>query len=196
MASKKKNVYVKGQYGVSEFIYVDLLPEVKRMRQFNGQVIVILLLFVVLSFVLVFLPYNNLISEFEEKNGINQDLKHELQLTQEEFAGYEIDVSTINFAQDIDGLYEYALDYPGFLGDITLVTKQYNADLIDFSFSLAESGIAVTVSMATFYQFEELNSQLHNIPWVTSSEYTSPQRIGNEVVYHSTFTLGVDFNVE
>ncbi len=196
MAKKKKNVYIKGQFGVSDFIYVDLLPEVKRMRQFNGQVIVVLLLFVVLAFVFIFLPYNNLVMDFEESNGLNRDLKHEYALTQEEYAGYEIDTSTIGFAQDIEDLKEFMLDYPGVLGDITLVIMQYNADLVDFSFYLADERIAVTVSMATFYQFEEMNSQLRRVSWVTSSSYTAPQRVGNEIVYNSTFTLGVDFFVE
>jgi len=196
MAKRNKDVYIKGQYGVSEFIYVDLLPEVKRIRQFNGQVIVVLLLFVVLSFVFIFLPYNSLVMDFEESNGLNQDLKHEYTLTQEEFQGYEIDTSTIAFSNDIEDLKQYMIDYPGLLGDITLVIMQYNADFVDFSFFLAEEKIAVTISMATFYQFEELNSQLRRIPWITSSTYTAPQRIGNEIIYHSTFTLGVDFNVE
>jgi len=196
MATKKKNVYVKGQYGVSDFIYVDLLPEVKRIRQFNGQVIVVLLMFVILSFVFIFLPYNSLVMEFEETNGLNEDLKHELALTQEEYIGYEIDTTTVAFSNDISDLEGFSVDYPGVLGDITLMIMQYGASLVDFSYNLESEEIVVTVSMATFYQFEELNSQLHNISWVTNSTYTSPQRIGNEIVYHSTFTLGVDFNVE
>ena len=40
MASK--HIYAKSISGVSDFVYVDLLPDVKRSRQFNVNVIAIL----------------------------------------------------------------------------------------------------------------------------------------------------------
>lgn len=196
MAKKKKNVYIKGQFGVSEFIYVDLLPEVKRMRQFNGQVIIVLLMFVILSFVFIFVPYRGLTTEFEEKNGLNSDLKHELELTQEEFAGFEIDMTTINFASDIDGMNNYIVDYEDWLGDIILLANQYNANIEDVNFSLVNSSFEITLSMSTFYRFEELNSTIQNIPWVTMSNYSTPQKVGDQILYESTYSLAVTVHAE
>ena len=83
-----RHVYMKGN---NDFVHVDLLPDVKRSRQFNVNVIVELTLAVVLSFVLIYIPYSRAIVDFEESNGINNNLKHELLLTQEEYDGYEIE---------------------------------------------------------------------------------------------------------
>ena len=196
MAKKKKNVYIKGQYGVSEFIYVDLLPEVKRIRQFNGQVVVVLLMFVILSFVFIFIPYRTLTTEFEETNGLNSDLKQELVLTQEEFAGFEIDMTTINFASDINGMENFIIDYEAWLGDIILLANQYNANIETENLNLEESSFDVTLSMSTFYRFEELNSTIQNIPWVSVSEYSTPQKVGDQILYESTYSLGVIVHAE
>ena len=196
MAKKKKNVYIKGQYGVSEFIYVDLLPEVKRIRQFNGQVVVVLLMFVILSFVFIFIPYRALTTEFEETNGLNSDLKQELVLTQEEFAGFEIDMTTINFASDINGMENFIIDYEAWLGDIILLANQYNANIESVNLNLEQSSFDVTLSMSTFYRFEELNSTIQNIPWVSVSEYSTPQKVGDQILYESTYSLGVIVHAE
>ncbi len=49
----KKNVYQMDASGYGDFIYVNLLPEVKRSRQFNVNVIITLLFTIVIGFVLI-----------------------------------------------------------------------------------------------------------------------------------------------
>jgi hypothetical protein len=196
MAKKKKNVYIKGQVGVSEFIYIDLLPEVKRIRQINGQVIIVLLLFVILAFSFIFFPYRGLTTEFEEKNGLHSDLTHELALTQEEFVGFEINMTTINFEKYIEGISNYVVDYEEWLGDVILLANQYNANIEDIDFSLEGSQFDITISMSTFYRFEEMNSAMQNIPWISLSSYSTPQKVGDQILYESTYSLAVIVHAE
>ena len=51
----KRHVYSKDTTGYGDFVYVDLLPEVRRARQFNMRVIVLLLITITVTFVLVYL---------------------------------------------------------------------------------------------------------------------------------------------
>ena len=81
----KRHVYSKDTHGYGDFVYVDLLPEVKRSRQFNANVIIALLYAIVLGFFLVYRPYSSAVFDLEAKYSENYDLKHELTLTQEEF---------------------------------------------------------------------------------------------------------------
>ena len=74
----KKHVYSKDTTGFGDFIYVDLLPDVKRSRQFNVNVIIALLYAVVVGFIFIYLPYSDAVFHYEELSGINYDLKHEL----------------------------------------------------------------------------------------------------------------------
>ena len=79
----KKIIYSKGTGIKSDFVYVDLLPDVKRSREFNINVIIVITIAVVLSFVFIYIPYSRATVIFEESNGLNNDLNHELLLTQD-----------------------------------------------------------------------------------------------------------------
>ena len=105
----KRFVYQKGMHGYSDFVYVDLLPHVKRARQFNVNVIVALLVLIILTYVLVFVPYSDKLYQYEDLKAQNNDLTHELTLTNEEYIGYEINEDLINFEGNIDHEKDYDL---------------------------------------------------------------------------------------
>ena len=173
----KKIIYAKGTGIKSDFVYVDLLPDVKRSREFNINVIIVVTIAVVLSFVFIYIPYSSATVVFEESNGLNNDLTHELLLTQEEYAGYEIDLN------DLKDDLEIVIDvYDGYLNKII-----YNAE---------SRTIEVTIQMTTRLMYDTLNNSLLNISWVENSEYIAPRLLSNGIMYESTFTIGVEENAE
>lgn len=188
----KKHVYSKDTHGYGDFVYVDLLPEVKRSRQFNVNVIIALLYAIVLGFFLIYRPYSASIFELEGKNSENYDLQHELALTQEEFAGYEIDVDAITFEQDIETANQLRIDFNNLLDDLELRIDQNDGTFESIKYDAEASIITLTVSFNDQYRYNTLNTDILGISWVLSSNYLIPSDGTN--IY--TYEIGVDYNVE
>jgi len=188
----KKHVYSKDTHGFGDFVYVDLLPELKRSRQFNVNVIIALLYAIVLGFFLVYRPYSAAIFELEDKNSDNYDLQHELLLTQEEFEGYEIDVSAITFEQDIVSANQLRIDFNNLLDDLELRIDQNDGQFESISYDAESAMILLTVGFNDQYRYNTLNTDILGINWVATSNYLIPTDGSN--VY--TYEIGVDYNVE
>ena len=195
----KDFVYEKGVNSVGDFIYVDLLPQTRRARQFNSNVILALLFALVLLFLLVFWPYRNLTTEFEGLNDLNNDLKHELVLTQEEFDGYQIDLSLVEYETKINELTDYRVDFNYYLDDVELqvTSSLINGRITFISYSAEREELEVTVVLTEKINFDILDTMFEGLDWVVSS--TAPanaQRLGDSVEWEKTFVLEVDLDVE
>lgn len=195
----KDFVYEKGVNSVGDFIYVDLLPQTRRGRAFNSNVILALLFALVALFVLVFWPYRNLTTEFETLNDLNNDLQHELLLTQEEFDGYQIDLDLVAYEDKIDDLANYRVDFNYLLDDVELqVTNSLIDGRITFiSYSADSQHLEVTVALTDKINFDILDTLFEGLEWVESS--TAPpnaERVGDSVEWQKTFILEVNLDVE
>ena len=191
-----KHIYAKSSNGISDFVYVDLLPDVKRSRQFNVNVIAALFLGVFLSFILIYMPFRTATEKFEFTNSLNNDLRHELLLTQEEFVGYEIDLETIAFEEEIDLLVTYKIDFNNYYDDIELIADLYSGSILYVNYTAASSSFQVTIVHSSPFTFNIINNDLLELNWVEASEFSIPLRTGDAVLYSSTFTLGVDRDAE
>jgi hypothetical protein len=192
----KKYVYSKDTTGYGDFIYVDLLPDVRRSRQFNVNVIIALLYAVIIGFFFIYRPYSAAVFQYEELSGINYDLNHELDLTQEEFDGYEIDLDALAFEEDIISIEQLRVNYNNLVDDVKLIVDLNNGRIKNITYNSDTKELQIEVSIISQFSYNTLNNQLLNLSWVSSSEYTSPQRFTDEVEYVSTFVIGVDYNVE
>lgn len=196
----KKLVYAKGFDGVSDFVHVDLLPEVKRSRQFNMNVIIALTLAVVLSFVLIYMPFRAATEEFEEINGLNNDLQHELLLTTEELYGYEINTDTIAFEDQIDFLVLQKVDFNNLLDDLKIIIAlkniNYSTTLTEISYDSNLEQFSIVVESTSNDIFNHINNDFLNLGWVSNSTYSQPVQLQDAVLWRSTFTIGVDSDAE
>lgn len=191
----KDFVYEKGVNSIGDFIYVDLLPQTRRGRQFNSNVILALLFALVLLFLLVFWPYRQLTNEFEALNDTNNDLQHELTLTQEEFEGYHIDLELVEYEQQINNLTTYRTDFNNLMDDVELqVTDSVIGGRITFiRYSAQSEKLTVTVVLTEKINFNILDSMFESLEWVSASNTTTtPQRIGDTVEWEQTFVLEVN----
>ena len=192
----KKHVYTKDTTGYGDFVYVDLLPEVRRSRQFNANVITGLLFAVILGFFLIYRPYRDATFELENVSSIKNDLIHELQLTQEEFLGYEIDLDAIAFQADKDEIDKLRINFNNLVDDIELIVDDNNGRINDIRYNAGTKEIEVTVSIVSQFSYNTLNNQLLNLFWVDYSVYSAPVTYGDEVEFTSVIVMGVDYNAE
>ena len=192
----KKQVYAKDTTGYGDFIYVDLLPEVRRSRQFNVNVIIALLYAVIIGFFFIYRPYSAAVFQFEDLSGINYDLKHKLALTQEEFDGYEIDLDALSFEEDIINMEKLRVNYNNLVDDVELIVDLNSGRIKQITYNSDSKQLLVQVSIISQFSYNTLNNQLLNLGWVSNSTYTAPTRLTDEVEYTSTFVIGVDYNVE
>ncbi len=192
----KKQVYAKSTSGIGDFVYVDLLPEVRRGRQFNVNVISALLLAVVSAFFLIYIPYRDATMEVESLNSTNNDLIHELALTNEEFTGHEIDLNVIDFQENIDNISTLRIDFNNIMDDIELIVSSNGGRIKDITYDTETETLEVTISIVSQFVFNAVNNQVLNLNWVSSSEHSTPTRVNDEVQFTSRFKIGVDYNVE
>lgn len=192
----KKFVYAKGYDGHSDFVYIDLLPDVKRSRQFNVNVIIALTLAIVASFVLIYLPYSSQTVKFEESNGLNNDLRHELLLTQEEYDGYEINLTSLSYQEKIEAVKATKTDFNGLKDDVEIIVDLYDASLTRIQYDAETRMLKVSIQMTSELMYETLNSDFLNLPWATNSIYDTPRALSNGIMFESMYTIGVDEDAE
>lgn len=192
----RKQVYTKDATGFGDFIYVDLLPEVKRSRRFNVNVVGALLFAIILAFFLIYRPYRDRTFEFEKIYSINNDLHHELTLTTEEFYGYEIDMNAIQFEQDIDSLELLKIDFNNLVDDVELIVDDNGGRVKSVQYNALTNTLVVRIAIISQFSYNSINNEFLNLPWVDASIYSTPSKIGDDVQYTSTFTIEVNYNVE
>ncbi len=192
----KKHVYSRSSQGFGDFIYVDLLPDVRRSRQFNMNVIIVLLFTISIGFLLIYMPYSDLIFELEDISGINNDLQHEFVLTNEEFVGYNIDLYAINFEDDITEISKLRVNFNNLVDDVELVVDLSNGRIDSVKYSATSEELYIEVSIVSQFSYSALNNQLLNLGWVSYSSYNTPVRFSGDVEYTALFTIGVDYNAE
>lgn len=192
----KRIVYAKGTHGFNDFVYVDLLPDVKRARQFNVNVIIALLVLVTATYVLIYIPFSAKIFEFEELNVLNQDLSHELTLTQEEYAGYEINIDNINFEGDIEFLAEMKVDLKSIIDDVNIAVTNNDGRVSLISYNSELKTLTIEVLMVIDTNYSLLNTDLLRLNWVERSNYSKPLPQSDGFSFVSTYEIGVDDSVK
>jgi hypothetical protein len=192
----KKHVYTKDLTGFGDFVYVDLLPEVRRAKQFNMRIIIALLLSVSLTFVLIYIPYSSATFKLEDINSDNNDLQHELALTQEEFEGYEINVEAIQFDKDITSIAATKTNFNDLYDYLEIFVDLNDGRIKDVYFDLSSGEIVFTVSMVNYSRYSILNNQILNLSWVSKSSFTDPNIFGDDIEYTGVYTIEVNLDAE
>ena len=191
----KKYVYQKSASGVSDFVYVDLLPQVRRARQFNINVIIAGTLAVVATWVFIFVPYRTQTEIFEEKNGMLNDLNHRLTLKQEEQVLHEIDLSVIRFEEEKDALEELSVNFNLLILDVNEAVGYHSGSVKEVFYSAETEILQVKVTHKQELYDSTFQDAFTNIDWVLN--VTRDNKNYNGDLWEFTYTLEVDsLNVE
>ena len=200
MADRK--VYSKSSTSRSDFVYVNLLPDVKRARQFNVNILLIVFFTVLLTGIIVFIPYRNRTEELSSLNGENSDLSYALILANEELRGYEINLNTINFYNRLTEVENLTVDVNSYISEVQdkidtiLESPLVNGEVASFNYDLENNTLEVVVRFSSISTFTTLNNRFNDLDWVIRSTNTEPVQSGVLVLYESTYSLEVDYNAE
>ncbi len=136
------------QQARNEFINIDLLPDVKRPRQFNVNLILVVLIGVVFTWLIIYLPLTGRQSRLDAALETNNELQYQLILVNEEISGYNIEQHRIDYANQIETLETLGIDFdrymetlmPAILNNNTDITfVQFDADTMRFTFRVRSS---------------------------------------------------------
>lgn len=191
----KKFVYQKSASGVSDFVYVDLLPQVKRASQFNMNVIIAGTLAVVATYFFIFIPYRQQTELFEEKNGMLNDLSHRVTLKQEEQILHEIDLDVIEFEDEKNELEGLSVNFNLLLLDIKEEIQENTGDLKEVFYSAETELLQVKVTHKQELSDSTFQEAFLNIDWVLDVTRENKNFSGD--LWEFTYILEVDAqNVE
>ena len=188
--------YMGKERGEHEFIYVDLLPNVKRPRQFNVNILYIVLIAVAASWFLVYMPLSSRQETLDRVLEQNNDMTNQLLLLNEEVQGYRIEQSRIDFSNQIDRVDAMQTSYLDVFLPIQDIISNYNGQITQLRYDAVTEELQVVVILNTEFIFQNLNLELLEQDFVRSSSHTTPTQQAGTVRFRATYTIGVDINAE
>jgi len=188
--------YMGKETGEHEFIYVDLLPNVKRPRQFNVNILYIVLIAVAASWFLVYMPLANRQETLDRVLEQNNDMVNQLLLLNEEVTGYRIEQNRIDFSNQLDRVELMQTNYLDVYQPVRNIISNYNGQITQLRYDAVTEELQVVVILNTEFVFQNLNLELLEQDFVTYSSHTTPTQQAGTVRYRATYTIGVDINVE
>ena len=168
----------------NEFIYVDLLPDVRRPRQFNVNIILIVLIAVFLTWLLIYWPLSGRQSQLDEALDRNNDLRIQEEVLEQQITTYRIDRSRIELFDNIEEALAHQIMMTQYHDELkAAVTSVESGGTIDvINFNVSTNTITLRVSLQRQLSFDNVNIAFLDLPFVESSSYT---------ISNGEFTLGV-----
>ncbi len=182
----------------NDFIQIDLLPEMRRPRNFNVNILLLVLIAVVASWLIIYLPLTTRQENLDNALETRSDLRFERDLLLEEIVGYNIEQDRLTLQDRLQQAEALGIDffyYYDWFEEIMLTRDTVDIVLVDFD---AVSGIFYIDVLAPstssfrnieFLLIEELGDTLIAIQYDVASLPVGTQRF-------ATFILEVDFDAE
>ena len=179
----------------NEFIHVDLLPNVKRPRQFNVNVLFVVLIAVILSWLIIYIPLSSRQERLNEVLATNNNLQNQLLLVNEELVGYNIQQNRINFNNAINQAEDLQIGFSTYLDMFDADVSQYGGDIVFVRYDAVGERFVIEVVLNTLDDFQELEWDLEEYAFVINAEFTTPLLTpgGRR---RAEFILEVDFDAE
>ncbi len=180
----------------SDFIHVDLLPEMKRPRQFNVNIIFIVLIAVSLSWLLIYLPLNDRQSDLDSAYESQNDLQSRVELTDDIIATYRLDPERIDFMNDIESIRALQGGYGDYEDGVSaaVLSADSSGRLLDFNYNAVTGEIEATVSLTRSLYFSDLEIELLEAEFVDYVDIPASEPDGARHV--SQVVIGVDDDAE
>ena len=178
----------------SEFIYVDLLPEMRRPRQFNVNILLIVLIAVALSWLVVYLPLSGRQERLDEVLEERNDLRNERDMIGGIITSYRLDADRITFMENIERVEALQNSYTQYKEDMSsaLVEIDLDSEMINFRYDHANREIVFRVTMSRRIHFPNLEMEIYEHPYVENIAYPEPSSPEGSTRYTTTITVEVD----
>ncbi len=171
----------------SEFVYVDLLPNIRRPRQFNVNIILIVLVTVFFTWLLIYWPLNSRQAEYDAALERLNDLETQQTFINEQIETYNIDRNRVALLDSIESSRDHQIFVMHHISDLETeigrIDDEASIDTIQFHLGNNEILLRVTLQRAVDYTGLEL--RFNDLSFVNNATYTP----GND-----TFVLEVDFD--
>lgn len=181
--------------GTNDFIHIDLLPNVKRPRQFNVNILLLVLIAVFASWLVIYLPLTTRQERLDDALEDRSDLQYQLLLVNEERVGYNIEGERLVFAEALSSAESLQIDLLDYHNQIA---NQINSNgmIVFMHFDHNTNVFSYDVIASSNTDFVTIDFELVELPFITSSSYTVINTGGNGSNMEATFEIEVIFNAE
>lgn len=180
----------------NEFITVDLLPDVRRPRQFNVNVILIVLVAVFFSWLLIYWPLNARQNDLDKALEINNDLNNAEAMLEEQVQEYRIDTEVLTFAEYIDRINTLYTDYEALDQGIqaAILAIEPSAHFTFYSYNAVNQTYTIRVSLSHFLMFDDVLIGLYELDYVLDASNNEPTSPSDTSRYEARFIIEVDID--
>ena len=185
----------KGQQMANEFIYIDLLPDMRRPRQFNVNILLVVLFAVILSWIFIYFPLSARQARLDAALELNNDLQFQLLLVNEELVGLNIQQNRVNFLRVVERVEHHQIDYQDYFLLIEELIESYDGRVRFVRYSAVNQQFDIIVELNTAIESRSLNWDFIDLPFVRNSSNTTPS-ITQNFTYTAVFTIEVTLDVE
>ncbi len=180
----------------NEFITVDLLPDVRRPRQFNVNIILIVLVAVFFAWLLIYWPLSARQNDLDAALELNNDLANVEEMLEEQVSEYRIDPNVLTFADQIERIDALYTDYENLDKGIqsAILAIEPSAEFMYYSYDAVTQRYTIRMSLSHFLMFDDVLIGLYELDYVldaTNNEPTSPTDTSR---YEARFIIEVDID--
>ncbi|MFP4078337.1 MAG: hypothetical protein ACOCU5_02370 [Bacillota bacterium] len=188
------NRHYTGDEDQNAFIEVDLLPQMRRPRQFNVNVLLVVLVAVFASWLLIYLPLNGRQDALDDTLETNNDLTNEEVFINETIESYGIEKERIDFQAHLENAKGLQTNYAEQLEGIENAISAVEPDgrFLSVSYDAVNEEFYIGVTLNRQISFQNVNIEILELDFVNSASYSSPESIKGSSWYRARFTIEVD----
>ncbi len=180
----------------NEFITVDLLPDVRRPRQFNVNVILIVLVAVFFTWLLIYWPLTARQNDLDKALELNNDLENALQHLSEQEEAYRLDNEIITFYGHVNQIRDLQFDFHTLDQDIqaAIRSSEPTAHFLFYQYNAATQVYTIRVSLMHYFIFEDVLIDLYELDYVIRATHGSIMSPEHTTRYEAAFRIEVDID--
>lgn len=158
----------------SDFIYVDLLPDMRRPRQFNVNIILIVLVAVFFTWLLVYWPLSGRQNQLDEALNLNNDLTAQRDYIESQIDAYRIDRDRIDLLGSIETALDNQLNMTQYHSDLVAAIQSVESDarIRSINYNASNNTITLRVNLQRSLSYENVNIAFLDLEFVANSSYT------------------------
>ncbi|MFW6319925.1 MAG: hypothetical protein ACOC1L_07030 [Bacillota bacterium] len=181
--------------GSNDFIHIDLLPDVKRPRQFNVNILLLVLIAVFASWLVIYLPLTSRQDRLDNALEERSDLQYQLLLVNEERVGYNIEEERLVFSALVDNAIDLQIDVLDYHDQIASVIEEQGV-IRSVYYDHITHEFMFDVDAPSGSDFINIDFALVELPFVVSSTYSVSSVSGSGANYQAAFLIEVNVDAE
>ncbi|MFW5838919.1 MAG: hypothetical protein ACOC1L_07315 [Bacillota bacterium] len=181
--------------GTNDFIHIDLLPNVKRPRQFNVNILLLVLIAVFASWLIIYLPLTTRQDRLDNALEERSDLQYQLILVNEERVGYNIEQERIAYANYVTVVEDLQIDFMEYHDAIKDAIGSQGT-IVSVYYSAIENRFLFDIEAINESTFTTIDFAIVDLPFVQSTNYSISYVQGSGSNLLASYEIEVDLYAE